>query len=717
MQGASELVKAPEVKRKRAKKQSQRSTALLFCLLSLSLKEKNLKKIAEASTDDSWVIGTKWVTENKRDVKTVVVGGIKQDWWPRDTHRKKEKVLDYDEVFAPVAELKPLEQGTVFGRHLYLFKDKYVAEILKKFDLVNVKAAITPMETKMPLTKDEEAFDVDVHLYRSMIGNSNDFYLNAVKVNLQVCSKAQTQTWALWFPRESPFDLEAFSDSDYGGSNLDRKSTTGGCQFLGQRPYLMAITATANTNADGTLEIKATIDTISTSRGDIYCPHHFSPQHEHAPSQMPMDDLLHKVPKLISRIDSLEMDLKLTKLTMGNAIVKLVKKVKKMERVFEKGNLVSILDFQEDVDAGVNKLILLEIAEQVNTASAEQVSTAEGVNTSSIKLSTGDKKLSTGNEQGSTVGAKKSTSDQDKGQREGKAPMISEETPKKSKKQVLQEEASLAEAIRLDTLQREEVAKQVHLDSLLAQRIAEEELSLKMFGEELQTKPQKDECDEARMMNQSKKWGKMEGNRMARKGCIQVLIRNDSEDIVQDVSNLYGVELGQQKIISWRYYESCRVHCLNLESMDVYMLIERSYPLSAEMCKAMLDKKLQGGKPDENCYKMLKMMERQWCGGGDDSSGVVTVVAKVAAGWWRPRWCGDCEGSGGEVVMVACGCEGDVGGSASAVVGGFSGDGSSGVAWGGDDGDDNGGGVMVGCGGEAAEGGGGAWRRVTRGIE
>ncbi|GJR50301.1 hypothetical protein Tco_1400822 [Tanacetum coccineum] len=48
--------------------------------------------------------------------------------------------------------------------------------------------------------------------------------------------------------------------------------------------------------------------------------HHFSPPQEHAPSQMPMDDLLHKVPKLISRIDSLEMDLKQTKLTMGNAI-------------------------------------------------------------------------------------------------------------------------------------------------------------------------------------------------------------------------------------------------------------------------------------------------------------------------------------------------------------------------------------------------------------
>ncbi|GJZ35734.1 hypothetical protein Tco_0581551 [Tanacetum coccineum] len=68
---------------------------------------------------------------------------------------------------------------------------------------------------------------------------------------------------------------------------------------------------------------------------------------------------------------------------------------------------------------------------------------------------------------------------------------------------------------------------------------------------------------------------------------------------------------GQQRLICWRYYEACRVHCLNLESVDIYMLIERKYPLSAEVCKAMLDKKLQGGKPDEDCYKMLKMMEKQ----------------------------------------------------------------------------------------------------------
>ncbi|GJV68234.1 putative ribonuclease H-like domain-containing protein, partial [Tanacetum coccineum] len=140
---------------------------------------------------------------------------------------------------------------------IFISQDKYVAEILKKFDLVNVKAAITPMETKLPLTKDEEAFDVDVHLYRSMIGSL--MYLTASRPDIMyavcVCSRFQVTpkishlnavkrifkylkgkpNLGLWYPRESPFDLEAFSDSDYGGSNLDRKSTTGGCQFLGQR--------------------------------------------------------------------------------------------------------------------------------------------------------------------------------------------------------------------------------------------------------------------------------------------------------------------------------------------------------------------------------------------------------------------------------------------------------------------------------------------------
>ncbi|GJU45950.1 putative ribonuclease H-like domain-containing protein [Tanacetum coccineum] len=140
---------------------------------------------------------------------------------------------------------------------IFISQDKYVADILKKFDFVTVKTASTPIETNKALLKDEEAEDVDVHLYRSMIGSL--MYLTASRPDIMfvVCTYARFQVTpkmshlhalrrifrylkgqpklGLWYPRDSPFNLEAFSDSDYAGASLDRKSTTGGCQFLGKR--------------------------------------------------------------------------------------------------------------------------------------------------------------------------------------------------------------------------------------------------------------------------------------------------------------------------------------------------------------------------------------------------------------------------------------------------------------------------------------------------
>ncbi|GKA93925.1 hypothetical protein Tco_0815911 [Tanacetum coccineum] len=57
--------------------------------------------------------------------------------------------------------------------------------------------------------------------------------------------------------------------------------------------------------------------------------------------------------------------------------------------------------------------------------------------------------------------------------------------------------------------------------------------------------------------------------------------------------------------------ELYRVHCLTLESADIYMLTERRYPIPADVCQAMLDKKLQGDKKDEACYQLLKLIEKQ----------------------------------------------------------------------------------------------------------
>ncbi|GKB39587.1 hypothetical protein Tco_0884529 [Tanacetum coccineum] len=263
---------------------------------------------------------------------------------------------------------------------------------------------------------------------------------------------------------------------------------------------------------------------------------------------MIVDDLLQLVPKLITKVDSLETILKQTKLTMGKALVKLVKKVQKMEDVLKRRHVV--LPDSEDEDAkisskqgrnlqeeGLDEIVrnmmkdklkvfktptqgktlgeedisptTLEVAKTLSKVASqrsksvdkgkrykrrkeskgkdidtgfEDISTGfEDISTGFEDISTGFEDISTGFEEVNTGGLGVSTGSgpvsSARGQREGKAPMIVEETqaPKRTKEQIQQEEASLAEAIRLQTLEEEETAKQVHLDALLAKRLAEEE--------------------------------------------------------------------------------------------------------------------------------------------------------------------------------------------------------------------------------------------------
>ncbi|GKA78701.1 hypothetical protein Tco_0785238 [Tanacetum coccineum] len=67
----------------------------------------------------------------------------------------------------------------------------------------------------------------------------------------------------------------------------------------------------------------------------------------------------------------------------------------------------------------------------------------------------------------------------------------------------------------------------------------------------------------------------------------------------------------QQKMVSWRYYDKCEIHCLTLEACTIYMLADIKYPLSKEACQVMLKMKLLDGKMNEVCYKLLKMIEKQ----------------------------------------------------------------------------------------------------------
>ncbi|GJR17951.1 putative ribonuclease H-like domain-containing protein [Tanacetum coccineum] len=238
------------------------------------------------------VIGTKWVYKNKKDERGIVIKNkarlVAQGY-------TQEEGINYDEVFAPVARIEAIRlflayalfkdfvvyQMDVKGAFIYGkieeevyvfqppgFEDPDFPDRVYKVEKAlyglhqapracDVKTASTPMEIHKPLLKDADGEDVDEHIYRSMIGSL--MYLTSSRPDIMfvvcVCARFQVNPkvshlhavkrifrylkgqpkLGLWYPKDSPFDLVAYTDSDYAGASLDRKSTTGGCQFLGCR--------------------------------------------------------------------------------------------------------------------------------------------------------------------------------------------------------------------------------------------------------------------------------------------------------------------------------------------------------------------------------------------------------------------------------------------------------------------------------------------------
>ncbi|GJU34600.1 uncharacterized mitochondrial protein-like protein [Tanacetum coccineum] len=200
-------------------------------------------------------IGTKWVFKNKKDERGIMIRNkarlVAQGY-------TQEEGINYDEVFAPVARIKAIRIFLAYASFkdfqkkddIFISQDKYVGEILKKFRFIEVKTASTPMETQKPLLKDKDGEEVDVHMYRSMIGSLMYLISSRPDIMFAVCACARYQVnpkvshlhavkrifrylkgqpkLGLWYLKDSPFDLVAYTDSDYAGASLDRKSTIGG---------------------------------------------------------------------------------------------------------------------------------------------------------------------------------------------------------------------------------------------------------------------------------------------------------------------------------------------------------------------------------------------------------------------------------------------------------------------------------------------------------
>ncbi|KAJ9560760.1 hypothetical protein OSB04_005920 [Centaurea solstitialis] len=183
-------------------------------------------------------------------VDDIIFGSTKEEMCKEfeDLMHKRFKMSSMGELtFFLGLQVKQKEDG------ILIKQSKYVKDMLTKFGFLDAKSASTPMETQKQLTADVEGEEVDVHQYRSMIGSL--MYLTASRPDIMfavsVCARFQVRPkdyhlqavkrifrylkgqprLGLWYPYESPFELLAYTDTDYGGASLDRKSTSGGCQF------------------------------------------------------------------------------------------------------------------------------------------------------------------------------------------------------------------------------------------------------------------------------------------------------------------------------------------------------------------------------------------------------------------------------------------------------------------------------------------------------
>ncbi|GKA23356.1 putative ribonuclease H-like domain-containing protein, partial [Tanacetum coccineum] len=195
-------------------------------------------------------IGTKWVYKNKKDERGIVIRNkarlVTQGY-------TQEEGIDYDEVFAPVARIEAIRLFLAYAS----FKDfvVYQMDVKSAFLYGKIKQAVyvyLPLGFEDPEFLDR-VYKVEKALYglhqapracefeklmhkkfqMSSIVTPKVSHLHAVKRIFRYL-KGQPKL-GLWYPKDSPFDLEAYFDSDYGGASLDRKSTTGCCQFLGSR--------------------------------------------------------------------------------------------------------------------------------------------------------------------------------------------------------------------------------------------------------------------------------------------------------------------------------------------------------------------------------------------------------------------------------------------------------------------------------------------------
>ncbi|GJT91511.1 hypothetical protein Tco_1080356 [Tanacetum coccineum] len=82
---------------------------------------------------------------------------------------------------------------------------------------------------------------------------------------------------------------------------------------------------------------------------------------------------------------------------------------------------------------------------------------------------------------------------------------------------------------------------------------------------------------------------------------MKIMFEPHVEDEVWKLQNGY-------KVLEWKLYDSCRVHFLRIQSMQIYMLVEKKYPLTPPTLSMMLEKKLQIDYESKMAYQLWRIV-------------------------------------------------------------------------------------------------------------
>nr|GFB63775.1 hypothetical protein [Tanacetum cinerariifolium] len=148
------------------------------------------KKVSDALQDPSWVEA---MQEELLQFK------IQNVWTlvdcPKELCREFEALMHGKFQMSAMGELNFFLGLQVLQKEdgIFLSQDKYIGDVLKKFVFLDVRSSNTPIDKENPWGKDGTGKDVELHLYRSMIGSL--MYLTASRPDIMftVCACARYQ--------------------------------------------------------------------------------------------------------------------------------------------------------------------------------------------------------------------------------------------------------------------------------------------------------------------------------------------------------------------------------------------------------------------------------------------------------------------------------------------------------------------------------------------